>query len=75
MVKSCCMQSSVLIYVLGPGPVVTSASPGNHHVKFKIFMFLDEVLLERLPVQRNRLEHNPIILWTKWMVSVDFLRI
>ncbi len=53
MVISCYMQSGVLIHALGPEPVVPNASPGNHHVRFKIFMFLGLAL--RVPPAVTRL--------------------
>ena len=86
MVTPCSMQSGVAVRALEPEPALPNASPGNHHVRFKISMFLGLALrvlpsVTRLtvycwlhiPTQGDRDPDQSIILWNKWMVSVEFL--
>ena len=53
MVVSCYIQSGVLIHALRPEPVVPNASPWNHHVRFKISIFLELAL--RVTTAESRL--------------------
>ena len=72
MLISCHMQSGVVIHALGPEPVVLNASPGNHHVRFIISLFLGLDFRDPPAVTRLTVYWLHIHLWNKWMVSSIF---
>ena len=88
MVISCHMQSGFVIHALELEPVVPKSSPRNHHIRFKILLFLGLDFRDppavneftvycwlHIPAQRKRDPDSSKHFWTKWVISGDFLRI